>query len=118
MGYDPIHKFRSQSKEMLQEKSRKRSARISAARALGTHTQAEWMALRDVCFNRCVKCKDAGDWNLVKDHILPIYAGGSDAIDNIQPLCQRCNNAKSAGPVDYRPENWKFLLPTFLEQEE
>ena len=102
----------------MSEHSRARSDRLRIARSKGKHTPEEWAALKDACGIRCAKCKDSGEWNLVRDHIVPIHAGGSDAIDNIQPLCQRCNSAKGPDQTDYRPENWKFLLPAFLETGE
>jgi 5-methylcytosine-specific restriction endonuclease McrA len=82
----------------------KRSDRLAQARKLGKHTPAQWQALLQVCDFRCVKC--GADDNLCKDHITPIYKGGSDAIDNIQPLCTSCNSKKGADTTDLRPNGW------------
>lgn len=79
-----------------------RSERLAAARAKATHTQAEWEELRDY-FGHCVICGRSGkDVKLVKDHVTPIYQGGSDGIDNLQPLCQSCNSRKGPDATDYR----------------
>jgi 5-methylcytosine-specific restriction endonuclease McrA len=50
---------------------------------------------------RCVACS-ADDVPLTRDHIIPISRGGSDAIENIQPLCQSCNSRKHTNAIDYR----------------
>ncbi len=70
-----------------------RSQRLAEARRKGKHTEDEWIALVEEFDRRCVRCGRAQEWP-VRDHILPIFAGGSDAITNIQPLCQGCNGAK------------------------
>jgi 5-methylcytosine-specific restriction endonuclease McrA len=78
-----------------------RKQRMIAACAKGTHTPEEWEALKAEFNNRCVRCR-TDEYPVEKDHIQPVYAGGSDSIDNIQPLCARCNAHK--GPEDF---NWK-----------
>lgn len=77
-----------------------RSLRMAIAREKGTHTRAEWSALCDEFSGRCVRCGAVGH-HLDRDHIIPVYQGGSDGIDNIQPLCARCNSSK--GPEKF---NW------------
>ena len=94
--------------------AQKRSARLAEARTKGTHSKEEWDALKDVCGNSCVSC-GAGDLDLSKDHILAICKGASDGIDNIQPLCHKCNASKGANGVDMRPPNWRQMLSERLQ---
>lgn len=82
-----------------------RSARLALARQRGTHTKAEWASVLRDCGNCCVKCGSLG--SIVKDHITPIYQGGSDSIDNLQPLCNKCNSSKGSDTTDWRPERLK-----------
>lgn len=89
-----------------QEEKMKRSQRLAEARKKGTHTAAEWELLQTFCRHQCVRCQ-ASDGDLVKDHIVPIYQGGSDSIDNIQPLCRNCNASKGPETIDYRPNGWQ-----------
>ena len=80
----------------------KRSERLSLARAKATHSEEEWEELKTF-FGHCVLCgKSAEEVKLVKDHIIPIYQGGSDGIDNLQPLCQSCNARKGPDSTDHR----------------
>lgn len=79
-----------------------RNARMGLAREKGTHTEAMWFGLVAAFGSRCVMCAEIlTTETLRKDHIVPIYQGGSDGIENIQPLCVRCNCAK--GPDSF---NW------------
>ena len=89
-----------------------RSSRLAAARLKGVHTPYEWDAMLHITGHHCLKCgSGAGErGGLVKDHVIPIYQGGSDAIDNIQPMCARCNSAKGPDTTDHRPTDWSLRL--------
>jgi len=79
-----------------------RSQRLSKAKKIGDHTRAEWDEMRNY-FGICVKCEGrSGLKNIERDHIIPIYQGGSNGIENIQPMCAKCNAAKGAESIDYR----------------
>lgn len=91
-----------------------RAQRLADARELGTHTPAEWDALLWVCGGVCLRCNEHGE--LVKDHVKPLYQGGSDGIDNIQPMCRTCNAAKGPECIDHRPKDWLERLEKRLAQ--
>jgi uncharacterized protein YdaU (DUF1376 family) len=94
----------------------KRSQRLAAARQLGTHTADEWEALIEVCGGVCVRCGGKPHPEPVKDHITPIYQGGSDAIANLQPLCRSCNSSKGPDCTDHRPSDWVERLARRLAE--
>ena len=85
-----------------------RGKRLSEARAKATHTKEEWALMLAICGPACLRCGSTS--SLVKDHIVPIYAGGSDGIENLQPLCKSCNCAKGPDQTDHRPEDWRERL--------
>lgn len=73
----------------------------------GSHTHTQW--LRKLAeYDGCPDC--GRRWSEIpqrpdrryryvwtKDHIVPLNKGGSDSIDNIRPLCYRCNSSKCDG---------------------
>lgn len=77
--------------------NRRRVRKMSAA---GYHTAEEWKVLCDNCKNTCLSCNQQKP--LTKDHIVPLSRGGTDWIDNIQPLCNSCNASKGVKIIDYR----------------
>lgn len=62
--------------------------------AKGYHTFEEWQELKNRFQNCCANCYKKKP--LTKDHIKPLSKGGSDNIENIQPLCRNCNSRKWA----------------------
>ncbi|MCK4783347.1 MAG: HNH endonuclease [Desulfobacteraceae bacterium] len=63
---------------------------------MGSHSLEDWLALKDKHNYKCAICKRLKP--LTKDHIVPLSKGGTDFINNIQPLCRNCNSQK-----------WQFL---------
>jgi len=115
--YAKSEKARASAKfsvEVRKSNYAKRAERLYDAKAKGTHTSIEWAALKEACGSKCVKC--GADEPLTKDHIQPIYQGGSDGLDNIQPLCKSCNSAKGPENIDYRPSGWVAFVERTLSE--
>lgn len=87
-----------------------RSQRLAEARKKGTHTKEEFQAMVEIFDGRCVRCGTEGD--ILRDHIVPLYQGGSDALENLQPLCSTCNRSKGPDNTDHRDRS----LPEWRER--
>jgi len=97
--------------------AQKRSERLSMARSIATHTKEDWNDMLLFFKNTCVKC--GSKEFIVKDHIVPIYQGGSDGITNLQPLCRTCNSSKGSENIDFRSDycskNACEMPPNYIE---
>lgn len=63
--------------------------------AIGSHTMKEWKDLKARHNFTCLHCgRKEPEIKLTRDHILAISKGGTNFIDNIQPLCLSCNCSK------------------------
>lgn len=86
-----------------------RRANLDRGRKVGRHTEREWRDLVAAVGGRCEYCGIQTDTMFrgpdgkpttkspkkrVKDHRTPLAAGGSDAIENVACVCQRCNGLK------------------------
>jgi len=69
----------------------------------GSFTAKEFRALCKKYTNKCLCCGST-DESLTVDHVIPLNKGGSNDIDNIQPLCLSCNSRKRDKVIDYRPD--------------
>jgi hypothetical protein len=72
--------------------------------AIGSHTKSEWDELKRKYNFKCARCgREELSVSLTKDHIVPLSLEGTNFIDNIQPLCRRCNSIKNASIICYLP---------------
>ena len=68
----------------------------------GFHTLGEWQTLKAQYNWTCPSChQQEPEIKLTVDHIIPISKGGSDNIENIQPLCRSCNAKKYNKIIKY-----------------
>lgn len=87
--------------EIIRTKTAHRRARKK--NATGTYTVKEWQSLKEQYEYTCLCCGlKEPEIKLTIDHVVPLIRGGSNTIDNIQPLCFSCNSKKRAKIVDYR----------------
>lgn len=72
----------------------------------GYFTAQEWVDLCNKYDNKCLACgiksKYTKQNKLSPDHVIPLSRGGSNIIDNIQPLCWNCNKLKFTKTIDFR----------------
>lgn len=108
--------WRESNRERVRENNRRwqlanpenRKARTQARRARiknvpGRYKAREWLDLKAFYDYTCLAChKREPEIKLTPDHVKPIAKGGSNSIDNIQPLCLSCNQKKHVKEVDYR----------------
>lgn len=91
---------RSKNKKYIdwQKNERNRKKR----QAEGSHAFGEWELLKKQYGYKCPSCGGKEpEIKLTEDHIVPLSKGGSDYIENIQPLCKSCNCRKHAKIIKY-----------------
>ena len=79
--------------------------RARKRQAGGTFTRGEWENLCASYNYSCLCCgKQEPEIELTVDHVVPLSQGGSNSLENLQPLCRSCNSRKRTGTIDYRLE--------------
>lgn len=83
--------------KMVQNEANRRARRRAAG---GSHTLEQVMELMERQHFECVCCPTSIKDSFHRDHIVPLSAGGSNDISNIQLLCPPCNRSKGARSMD------------------
>lgn len=74
--------------------------RARKASAKGSHSAEEVQNLLKAQMNSCCGCGVSFDFvPFTQDHITPLFKGGTDFIENIQLMCQPCNDSKGTKPM-------------------
>lgn len=89
------------SKENRARRNATQNARRAREYSGGTYSAEEWLDLCDQYGNVCLSC---GIDEITVDHVVPLVRGGANTIDNLQPLCKKCNFSKGSKIIDYRKE--------------
>lgn len=102
------YQFNSELRFYHREKSKRRKARLREVTSVQVKPRQirERFRLFDNC---CAYCGSGGDMQI--EHVVPIAQGGTHALGNIVPSCQRCNMSKR----DHNPETWYRQQPFFSE---
>lgn len=93
-----MREYKRKNRERMTHHEATRRARNNSAD--GYFSFEEWVELCKSFGNICLRCKQGKP--LTIDHIKPLAQGGSNWIQNIQPLCKECNSVKGNKEEDYR----------------
>ncbi len=74
----------------------------------GSHSDGAWRQLLELFGGKCLCCGRTE--KITRDHVIPLSNGGSDNIENMQPMCLKCNKSKFTQGVDFRSRD-KVVLP-------
>lgn len=71
--------------------------------AKGSYTTKQWYELKESFKFMCLSCKKTEPQiKLTVDHIVPLSRGGTNFIENLQPLCKSCNSSKGCKTIDFK----------------
>jgi len=67
-----------------------------------------WMAMRSLFLANnplCIECKKTGRVSMATevDHIIPLFKGGTDALENLNALCSEHHADKTRKDMGYSP---------------
>lgn len=82
-----------------------RSRRAARKAAGGVLSKEQCRAMFDYYGGKCLACgAHESEVLLTADHVIPATQGGSNNLENRQPLCRPCNSVKHTQTTDYRPD--------------
>lgn len=80
----------------------------------GVLSMKEWEFILNLTKFMCIACEENKADSI--DHVLPLSNGGTNTVDNIQPMCLKCNLKKGARHVDFRSREFIEQIKKIGEQ--
>src|SRR5260221_3648774 len=112
-GTEYYREWQNQNRESVQEATRRwranhpitsqvsgNNTRSKREGATGIITEQEWIFILEKHEYKCASCREQRKLEI--EHVVPIKLGGANVVENIQPLCHRCNMRKMQKLTDYR----------------
>ena len=97
-----VREYKKAHREMYNFHERARKYFLRNPHLFGTHSFKEWENLKVQYGFQCPCCGvKEPEIKLTEDHIKPVSVGGLNTIENIQPLCGRCNRIKNNKIIKY-----------------
>lgn len=97
------YRVKNRERVLASRRASKAKRRAQKYKSEGSFSTDDWNTVLEYYGHRCLECGSVKD--LQPDHVIPLSKGGPHNIENIQPLCGRCNRIKQATFVDYRNGN-------------
>lgn len=89
------YKTKNRERYLLGKRIRKARRNALEKASVGSFTREEWEVLLTKTAFTCQRCgKKEPEVKMTIDHIIPLSKGGTNYIENIQPLCMACNVRK------------------------
>ena len=98
-AYDSLRHRRRAVEQPFADQVIRQNNRAGHLGCQGTLALEEVQRLFRALRNVCAKCGSSD--NIQIDHIKPLSMGGTNTLDNIQPLCAWCNNSKGDKEANY-----------------
>jgi 5-methylcytosine-specific restriction endonuclease McrA len=89
-------------KKTVEENGKKKERKHRRTES-GHHSREAWELMKRLYDYTCPCCgRREPEIVLTRDHITPVKKNGTSFIENIQPLCERCNSEKGT-TIAYYP---------------
>lgn len=102
---------RDRDKANASKRASEATRRARKAKAICKVKKTDYENLSKILGSNCLCCGSSE--NIQWDHVVPLAKGGEHSVNNLQPLCRKCNEKKQANIADYRTGQQKVWVIKF-----